>query len=168
MFCEELIAYFSWYGTDRIENDASNTSTVACVRCPWNVFTSRCGQLYLTIWIWLFCYVLKFIRICQSTVILGDRGIFNFSQDYGNKTLFSREEKLHVIKHVSPYNIMQEKGGSILHEGENTILGIRILRSFTQKKHQHSVTHFIRSFIFLLLPLEHRTSVKLHFSFLIL
>jgi hypothetical protein len=31
-FSEELIAYFPWYDTDRIENDVSNNSSiVACV-----------------------------------------------------------------------------------------------------------------------------------------
>jgi hypothetical protein len=31
-FCEELIAWFSWYFTDRIENDEYNSSSlVACV-----------------------------------------------------------------------------------------------------------------------------------------
>jgi hypothetical protein len=31
-FWEELIAYFTWYDTERIENDASNNySIVACV-----------------------------------------------------------------------------------------------------------------------------------------
>jgi hypothetical protein len=32
MFWEELIAYFPWYDTGRIENDASNNSyIIACV-----------------------------------------------------------------------------------------------------------------------------------------
>jgi hypothetical protein len=30
-FWEELIAYFSWYDMDRIENDVSNNSIAACV-----------------------------------------------------------------------------------------------------------------------------------------
>jgi hypothetical protein len=34
-FWEELIAYFPWYDTDRIENDVSNNSSiVACVSLP--------------------------------------------------------------------------------------------------------------------------------------
>jgi hypothetical protein len=39
-FWEELIAYFRWYDTDRIEYDApNNSSVVACFRCRGNVFT---------------------------------------------------------------------------------------------------------------------------------
>jgi hypothetical protein len=38
-FWEELIAYFPWYDTDRIENDASKNSSIACVRYRGNVST---------------------------------------------------------------------------------------------------------------------------------
>jgi hypothetical protein len=39
-FTEELIAYFPWYDTGYMENDASNNSSiVACIRYRGNVFT---------------------------------------------------------------------------------------------------------------------------------
>jgi hypothetical protein len=39
-FGEELIAYFPWYETSNVENDASNNSSVvACVRYRGNVST---------------------------------------------------------------------------------------------------------------------------------
>jgi hypothetical protein len=43
-FWEELIPYFPWYDTDRIENDASNNSSiVACVFVATVTFSpSRC------------------------------------------------------------------------------------------------------------------------------
>jgi hypothetical protein len=43
-FWEEVIAYFSWYDTDRIENDVSNNySIVACVFVTAVTFpSSRC------------------------------------------------------------------------------------------------------------------------------
>jgi hypothetical protein len=37
-FCEELIAYFPWYDTGHIENDASNNSSIAAV----TFLPSRC------------------------------------------------------------------------------------------------------------------------------
>jgi hypothetical protein len=42
-FWEELIAYFPWYGTDHIENDSSNNSSIACVFATAVTFLpSRC------------------------------------------------------------------------------------------------------------------------------
>jgi hypothetical protein len=38
---KELIAYFTWYDTGRIENDATNNSSIACVFVPEVKFLPR-------------------------------------------------------------------------------------------------------------------------------